>query len=238
MSASDPKQSFSISPLLFLQEVKTKLLVLSGAADPASPGAQGRYKLVADEAQRRGYEATHIVAWPGQDSAGEGVMDLTSASSQLMKLFVELEIQESFYDVAAFSWGASVYLKTLGEMEAPKYLRNSVLWGIDEFWRFSEHFLTKGSTKAITEALRESGTNLASDFYAHQVPNEVLLRQYPHSNPIRIGFGENDVESPPAFAAYLESFVKKPNITYKIVPEVGHIVTDSSQEYLDCLFGD
>ena len=165
-------------------------------------------------------------------------MDLTSASSKLEELIRAYETERSLYDVVAFSWGASVYLKTLSEIEAPKYLRNTVLWGIDEFWRFSEYFLTKESTKAINKALRDMGTNLSPDFYANQVPNEVLLRHYPHSNPIRIGFGENDAESPPAFAAYLASFVKNQNITYRIVPEVGHIVTGGSQEYLDCLFGD
>ena len=85
--------------------------------------------------------------------------------------------------------------------------------------------------------LRDAGTNLSSDFFTRQVPNEVLLRRYPHSNPIRIGFGENDSESPPAFAAYLESFVSKHNITYRVVPEVGHFVTDCDREYMDCLFG-
>jgi hypothetical protein len=65
----------------------------------------------------------------------------------------------------------------------------------------------------------------------------VLLRHYPHSNPVRIGFGENDSESPPAFAAYLESFVGKQNITYRIVPAIGHIVATRNRDYLDCLFG-
>jgi hypothetical protein len=217
--------------------VKPKLLVLSGAADPNSIGAQDRYVLVAEEALRRGYDKPQVVAWIGQDSAGGGVMDLTSASSQLKELISVLESEESAYDVVAFSWGASVYLKTLIEIEAPKYLRNTVLWGIDEYWRFSEYFLTKESTKMIKEVLRDSGANLASDFYTHQVSNETMLSHYPHSNPIRIGFGENDAESPPAFAAYLESFVKKSNITYRIVPAVGHVVTDGGQEYLDCLFG-
>ena len=213
-----------------------KLLVLSGAADPASKGAESRYTLVVEEALRRGYDEPQIVAWIGQDSGGAGVMDLTSASSQLKELIRTLESEESAYDIFAFSWGASVYLKTLSEIEAPEYLRNTVLWGIDEYWRFSEYFLTEESTRMIKGALRESGANLAPDFHALQVPNEVLLRHYPHSNPIRIGFGENDAESPPAFAAYLESFVKKSNITYWIVPEVGHVVTERNQEYLDCLF--
>ena len=163
-------------------------------------------------------------------------MDLSSASTQLKDLIKELESEESSYDMVAFSWGASVYLKTLSEIDASKYLRNTVLWGIDEFWRFSEYFLTDESTKMIKEALQNSGTNLAPDFYAHQVPNETLLGRYPHSNPICIGFGENDAESPPAFAAYLESFVKKSNITYRVVPSVGHIVSEGSPEYLDCLF--
>ena len=213
-----------------------KLLVLSGAADPASKGSRKRYTLVVEEALRRGYDEPQIVAWIGQDSGGGGAMDLTSASSQLKGLIRKLESEKSSYDIFAFSWGASVYLKTLSETEAPEYLRNTVLWGIDEYWRFSEYFLTEESTRAITAALRDSGTNLAPHFHARQVPNEVLLRHYPHSNPIRIGFGENDAESPPAFAAYLESFVGRSNITYWIVPEVGHVVTDRNREYLDCLF--
>lgn len=217
--------------------MKRKLLVLSGAADPASAGAQDRYKLVIEEAQRRGYNKPQIVAWIGQDSAGGGVMDLTSASKQLRELIEELESEKLPYDVVAFSWGASVYLRTLSELEAPKYLGNTVLWGIDEYWRFSEYFLTDQSTKMIKRSLRNLGTSLAPDFYAHQVPNETLLRYYPHSNPIRIGFGENDAESPPAFAAYLETIVKKRNITYRVVPAVGHIVSDRSPDYLNCLFG-
>ncbi len=156
--------------------MKQKLLVLSGAADPAAPKAQGRYKLVVEEALRRGYEAPQVIAWIGQDSAGGGAMDLTSASSQLAKLIGALESEESSYDVVAFSWGASVYLKTLSQMEAPRHLRNTVLWGIDEFWRFSGYFLTKESTRAIKEGLRDAGTNLSSDFYTHQVPNEALGR--------------------------------------------------------------
>ena len=51
--------------------MKQKLLVLPGAADPAVPSAQGRYKLVIEEALRRGYEAPQVVAWTGQVSAGE-----------------------------------------------------------------------------------------------------------------------------------------------------------------------
>ena len=164
-------------------------------------------------------------------------MDLASASSQLAELIRELESEGSSYDVVAFSWGASVYLNTLTQIAAPEYLRNTVLWGIDEYWRFSEYFLTEESTRVITELLRDSGTILSSDFLAHQVPNETLLRNYPHSNLIRIGFGENDAESPPAFAAYLESFVSKPNITFRIVANVGHFVTDGNRDYLDCLFG-
>ena len=164
-------------------------------------------------------------------------MNLTTASSQLAKLIRELESEGSSYDVVAFSWGASVYLNTLSQMEAPGHLRNTVLWGIDEYWRFSEYFLTRESTQAIKEVLRDAGTTLSSDFFTRQVPNEALLRSYPHSNPIRIGFGENDNESPPAFAAYLESFVIKHNITYRIVPEVGHFVTDRDKDYMDCLFG-
>jgi len=217
--------------------VKQKLLVLPGAADPATPRAQGRYKLVVEEALRRGYEAPQVVAWMGQDSAGGETMELTSATTQLAKLIITLESEGSSYDVVAFSWGASVYLNTLSKLEAPRHLRNTVLWGIDEFWRFSEHFLTEESTRAIKEVLRDAGANLSSDFYARQVPNEVLLRRYPHSNAIRIGFGENDSESPPSFASYLESFVDSHNITYRIVPEVGHFVTDRDREYLDCLFG-
>jgi len=192
--------------------------------------------LVAEEALRRGYEVPQVVAWIGQDSAGGGTMDLTSASSQLAKLIRALESEGSSYDVVAFSWGASVYLNTLSQMEAPGHLRNTVLWGIDEYWRFSEYFLNKESTRAIKEVLRDAGTILSSDFFTRQVPNEFLLRRYPHSNPIRIGFGENDSESPPAFAAYLESFVSKHNITYRVVPKVGHFVTDCDREYLDCLF--
>ena len=217
--------------------MKQKLLVLPGAADPAVPSAQGRYKLVIEEALRRGYEAPQVVAWTGQVSAGGESMDLTSATAQLAKLIMTLESEGSSYDVIAFSWGASVYLNTLSNLEAPQHLRNTVLWGIDEFWRFSEFFLTEESTRAIKEVLSDAGTKLSSDFYAHQVPNEVLLRRYPHSNAIRIGFGENDSESPPAFASYLESFVDCRNITYRIVPEVGHFVTDRDREYLDCLFG-
>jgi len=163
-------------------------------------------------------------------------MDLTSASSQLAKLISALESEGSSYDVIAFSWGASVYLNTLSQMAAPGHLRNTVLWGIDEFWRFSEYFLTRESTRAIKEVLRDAGSKLSSDFYTRQVPNEVLLRHYPHSNPIRIGFGENDSESPPAFAAYLESFVSKHNITYRVVPAVGHFVADCDREYMNCLF--
>jgi pimeloyl-ACP methyl ester carboxylesterase len=214
-----------------------KLLVLAGAADPATPQAQGRYKLVVEEALIRGYEAPQVVAWGGQDSAGGGAMELASASSQLTKLFRAFELEETPYDVIAFSWGASVYLNTLSKMEAPTHLRNTVLWGIDEFWRLSEYFLNEENMRAITGVLRDAGTNLSADFYARQVPNEVLLRHYPHSNPIRIGFGERDNESPPAFAAYLKSFVKKHNITYRVVPEVGHIVQDQDKEYIDCLFG-
>jgi len=217
--------------------VKQKLLVLPGAADPAVPSAQGRYKLVIEEALRRGYEAPQVVAWTGQVSAGGESMDLTSATAQLAKLIMTLESEGSSYDVIAFSWGASVYLNTLSNLEAPQHLRNTVLWGIDEFWRFSEYFLTEESTRSIKEVLSDAGAKLSSDFYAHQVPNEVLLRRYPHSNAIRIGFGENDSESPPAFASYLESFVDCRNITYRIVPEVGHFVTDRDREYLDCLFG-
>ena len=216
--------------------MKQKLLVLSGAADPSAPRSQGRYSLVAEEAIKRGYQAPHVVAWRGQESAGGGAMDLASASSQLAELIRGLELEGLSYDVFAFSWGASVYLNTLTQIAAPEYLRNTVLWGIDEYWRFSEYFLTEESTRAITELLRDSGTILSSDFFAHQVPNETLLRNYPHSNPIRIGFGENDAESPPAFAAYLQSFVSKPNITFRIVADVGHFVTDSNREYLDCLF--
>jgi hypothetical protein len=85
--------------------------------------------------------------------------------------------------------------------------------------------------------LGDAGANLSPDLYAHQVPNEALLRHYPHSNAIRIGFGENDSESPPAFASYLESFVDRRNITYRIVPEVAHVVTELDREYFDCLFG-
>jgi len=217
--------------------VKQKLLVLSGAADPSAPRSQGRYKLVVEEALRRGYETPQVVAWIGQDSAGGGTMDLTTASAQLAKFIRKLESEGSSYDIVAFSWGASVYLNTLSQMEAPRHLRNTVLWGIDEYWRFSEYFLTKESTQAIKEVLREAGTTLSSDFFTRQVPNEVLLRSYPHSNSIRIGFGENDSQSPPAFAAYLESFVSQHNITYRIVPEVGHFVTDCDKEYTDCLFG-
>ena len=218
--------------------MKQNLLVLSGAADPATPQAQGRYKLVIEEALKRGYEAPQVIAWIGQDSAGGGAMDLTSASLRLAKLIGALESEEFSYDVIAFSWGASVYLNTLSQIEAPRYLRNTVLWGIDEFWRFSEYFLTKESTQAIKKELRDAGTNLSSDFYTHQVPNEVLLSRYPHLNPIRIGFGENDSESPPAFGAYLESFVRANNISYRAVPDVGHFVTDCDREYIDCLFGD
>ena len=217
--------------------MKQKLLVLSGAADPSAPRSQGRYKLVVEEALRRGYEVPQVVAWKGQDSAGGGTMDLTSASSQLAELIRAHESEGSSYDVVAFSWGASVYLNTLSQMEAPEHLRNTVLWGIDEFWRFSEYFLTKESTRAMKEVLHDAGANISSDFFAHQVPNEVLLKRYPHSNPIRIGFGEKDNESPPPFAAYLESFVSKHNITYRVVPEVGHFVTDRDREYMDCLFG-
>ncbi len=217
--------------------MKQKLLVLSGAADPAAPSSQGRYKLVVEEALRRGYEAPQVVAWIGQDSAGGGTMDLTTASSQLAKLMRELESEGSSYDVVAFSWGCNVYLNTLSQTEAPEHLRNTVLWGIDEYWRMSEYFLTKESTRALKEMFREVGTTISSDFFTHQVSNEVLLKNYPHSNLIRIGFGENDSESPPAFAAYLESFVSKRNITYRIVPEVGHFVTECDREYIDCLFG-
>jgi hypothetical protein len=217
--------------------VKQKLLVLSGAADPTALRSQGRYKLVVEEALRRGYEAPQVVAWIGQDSAGGGSMNLTTASSQLAKLIKELESKGSSYDVVAFSWGCSVYLNTLSQMDAPEHLRNTVLWGIDEYWRMSEYFLTEESTRALQEMFRDAGTTISSDFFTHQVSNEVLLKNYPHSNPIRIGFGENDSESPPAFAAYIESFVSKHNITYRIVPGVGHFVANRDREYIDCLFG-
>jgi len=217
--------------------VNRKLLVLAGAADPASPLAERRFRLVCDEAMKRGYDRPQVVPWPGQDSAGGGDMDLLTASAQLAQLLGDLESEGHPYDVIAFSWGASVYLYTLSQMEAPVHLRNTVLWGIDEFWRISEYFLTKESTEAIEEAIRKGGANLSPEFYSRQVPNEVMLRDYPHSNPIRIGFGDNDNQSPPAFAAYLKSFVNKPNITYKVVPEVGHIVGEYHREYLDCLFG-
>lgn len=215
--------------------MKQKLLVLAGAADPAADSAKGRYELLVEEALKRGYEAPLVIAWIGQKSAGGGTMELTSATAQLTKLIATLESEGSSYDVVAFSWGASVYLNALSKMEAPRHLRNTVLWGIDEFWRFSEYFLTEESTRAITQVLGDAGANLSSDFYAHQVPNEVLLRHYPHSNAIRIGFGENDSESPPAFARYLESFVERRNITYRIVPGVGHFVAEPDREYLDCL---
>lgn len=158
--------------------MKQKLLVLSGAADPAAPSSQARYKTVVEEALRRGYPVPQLVAWIGQDSSAGGTIDLTSASSQLAKLIRAHESEGASYDIVAFSWGASVYLNTLSKMEAPEHLRRTVLWGIDEFWRFSEHFLTEESTRVIKKVLHDAGTNLSSDFFAHQVP---MLNQ-----PIRI----------------------------------------------------
>jgi|GEM_PF-2619730 len=213
-----------------------KLLVLAGAADPASPRSQDRYRLVRDEALKRGYDEPQVVAWRGQDSAGGGSMELDSASAHLAQMIENLEAEDAVYDVIAFSWGASVYLNTLSRMALPRGLRRTVLWGIDEYWRFSEYFLTEASTQAIRDALRGWGTTISSDFHARQVPNEVLLKDYPHSNPIRIGFGEDDRESPPAFGGYLKSFVHNANITYRVVPGAGHIVTEYDQAYLDCLF--
>ena len=210
--------------------------MLAGAADPGSPRAQGRYRLLRDEALKRGYDLPQVVAWPGQDSASGSHMELDSASTHLARVIQNLEADDAVYDVIAFSWGASVYLNTLSRMALPDCLRQTVLWGIDEYWRFSEYFLTEASTQAIRDALRQEGTTISSDFHARQVPNEVLLKDYPHPNPIRIGFGEEDTESPPAFGAYLESFVNKSNITYRVVPGVGHIVTESDEAYLDCLF--
>lgn len=217
--------------------MKQKLIVLAGAADPNSARARGRYKLIVEEAQTRGYETPQVIAWTGQFSAGGNAMDLPSASSQLAKLLLSLETESITFDIIAFTWGASVYLNTLSQMEAPSHLRNTVLWGIDEYWRFSEYFLSEESTAAIERALRDAGTNLSSEFSRNQIPNEVLLRHYPHSNFIRIGFGETDSESPPAFSAYLESFVNKSNITYRVVPEVAHVVADYHPGYIDCLFG-
>ena len=92
--------------------MKQKLLVLPGAADPAVPSAQGRYKLVIEEALRRGYEAPQVVACTGQVSAGGESMDLTSATAQLAKLIMTLESEGSSYDVIAFSWGATL-IRTL-----------------------------------------------------------------------------------------------------------------------------
>ena len=115
-----------------------KLLVLAGAADPGSPRSRERYRLVREEALRRGYDEPQVVAWSGQDSAGGGSMELDSASAHLAQVLQDLEAENAVYDVIAFSWGASVYLNTLSRMELPQGLCRTVLWGIDEYWRFSE----------------------------------------------------------------------------------------------------
>ena len=74
------------------------------------------------------------------------------------------------------------------------------------------------------------------EFITYAIPNELMLLEYKHSNLIRIGFGEHDEEAPPAYADYLQSMEIRKNIEFRIIPNVGHVVTEYNEEYLQCLF--
>ncbi len=218
--------------------MRKMLYILSGSTDPQLQDYEKRYSLVIDKAIKLGYEQPEVVAWVGQKSGKKGIMNLESASSQLKSIIAELEKGDIPYDIIAFSWGANVYLNTLSKISEPRNLKRTVLWGPDEFWRMAGYFSSIEKTRETIKFLKTKDVIIDSDFFLYEIPNEFLLKSYPHSNRIRIGFGENDTDSPPAFADYLKSFVLKSNITYQVIANVKHVVTEYNEEYLNCLFYD
>jgi hypothetical protein len=218
------------------------LLILPGATDPNHMDLKKdynlRYNLVANEAKSHGFDNIEILSCVGQKSGSKGLMNLVTASELLTKKIIDLEKKKKEYDIIAFSWGANVYLYTLSCISEPKYLKRTVLWGIDEFWRMASFFTSSEKIISIVEYMKQNGSDIDPHFMSYEVPNEVLLIEYKHENVIRIGFGENDPDSPPAFAQYLKTLGIKRNIKFRVVPEVSHVVTCYNEEYLRCLFED
>ena len=120
----------------------------------------------------------------------------------------------------------------------PKFLKRTILWGIDEFWRMASYFSNDDKTNSIITYMKNHGTNMDPDFIKYSIPNESMLIEYNHSNSIRIGFGEYDEESPPSYALYLQSMGIKETIEFRVIKKVGHVVTEYHEEYLKYLFED
>ena len=215
---------------------------MPGSTDPNHKDSKHdyskRYRLVSDEALKRGYKSIEIISWIGQNSGQNGIMNLDTASNYLKIKMIDLENGGTPYDIFAFSWGANVCLKTLFDIEEPNYLQRTVLWGIDEYWRMVKYFDPYTDTCETIIGLKKKGASIKSDFLTYEFSNEFLLCNYRHKNKVLVAFGENDDKSSPAFADYLKSFVTKSNISYHIVAEVGHVVSEYNEEYLNCLFGD
>ena len=222
--------------------MKKSLLILPGAVDPFHKDGKKdfseRYNLIIDEAKKRGYNQIKLLPWIGQNSGGNGLMNLKTGTTLLTTEIYEREMKKEDYDIIAFSWGANVYLNTLSNIKQPAYLKRTVLWGIDEFWRMASYFSTVDKAKSIIQYMNMHGTNIDPKFITYVIPNESMLLDYKHSNLIRIGFGEYDEESPPGYAYYLQSMGLKKNIECKVIPEVGHVVTEPIDNYLNCLFED
>jgi hypothetical protein len=100
------------------------------------------------------------------------------------------------------------------------------------------YFRTDAKAKSIIEYMNRHGTNMDPKFITYAIPNESMLLDYKHSNLIRIGFDEIDEESPPAYAYYLQSMGIKKTIEFKVIPKVGHVVTEPNDNYFNCLFED
>jgi hypothetical protein len=75
----------------------------------------------------------------------------------------------------------------------------------------TSYFSTDAKAKSIIESMNRHGSNMNPKFINYAIPKESMLLAYKLSNVIRIGFGEFDEESPPAFSYYLQSMGIKNN---------------------------
>ncbi|MFW5795028.1 MAG: hypothetical protein ACOCV1_06050 [Bacillota bacterium] len=220
--------------------MKKKLLILPGGGDPfLNEKYITIYKLVKDEASKKGYNKIEIISWVGQNSGPKGIMNLKTATYQLKNIINALVKDNEKFDIIGFFWGANVCINTLYNFNSiPSNLNICRFYGIDEFWNLKTRFFIDTSKNKIRTLRKKIGANIDDNFFNYQIPNELLLRDYPHDNEIRIGIGENDysISSPEGFVKYLKSFIDKEKISIEIIKNAEHEILKTNKNYFNFLF--
>ncbi len=165
----------------------------------------------------------------------KGILNCSTAIESLKKKLDKYEEEKTIYDIIAFSFGTNICLNVLFNNSNYEYLSRTVLWGLGQYWEYYDYFSEYGQLKHKERHL-VSGYNLDTSIMSTFFPNEIILKEYPHNNPIFIGFGEFDEISPIYFKDYLEKFVKKGNIKFVQINGISHKVVEFNKDYIDFMF--